>query len=129
MFQPPPSYEHGPATSKLETSAGERIYAAHLPDDDADYTVLFSHGNAADLGYELPTLRALRGLGFAVMGYDYAGYGPSEGPPHHGRGGTRARGGGARGARIEARGPACGRLFSHRAMEGTGGTEGSFVGK
>lgn len=43
-------------------------------------TILFSHGNAVDLGLLLPFLRDLgRALKVNVMGYDYTGYGCSTG--------------------------------------------------
>lgn len=64
---------------KLALPDGTRITAAWLPNPRARTTILYSHGNAEDLGDALPTLEALHGLGFAVLGYDYPGYGTSEG--------------------------------------------------
>lgn len=48
----------------------------------AKLTVLYSHGNAVDLGQMLPIYRDLsRALKVNVMGYDYSGYGCSDGLP------------------------------------------------
>jgi fermentation-respiration switch protein FrsA (DUF1100 family) len=53
----------------------------YLPNAKADYTLLFSHGNAEDLGDDLPMLEEFRAAGFAVFAYDYRGYGTSPGRP------------------------------------------------
>ena len=82
IFQPQPSsYSDGPDILKLTTADGETISAVHLPNADAEFTVLHSHGNAEDLGDILPFLRALHAKGYAVLAYDYRGYGTSEGKP------------------------------------------------
>jgi len=56
-----------------------RIAAVYLPNPSARYTLLFSHGNAEDLGDDLPMLAEFRNAGYAVFAYDYRGYGDSEG--------------------------------------------------
>jgi hypothetical protein len=56
-----------------------RLAAVYLPNPSARYTLLFSHGNAEDLGDDLPMLAEFRNAGFAVFAYDYRGYGASEG--------------------------------------------------
>jgi abhydrolase domain-containing protein 17 len=66
---------------KLKTRDGHSIAALYLPNSVAEYTILVSHGNAEDLGYMLPFLSELRRHGFAVIAYDYYGYGHSEGKP------------------------------------------------
>ncbi len=82
IFLPPaPQYVDDPGMLKLRTAAGERISAVYLPNPRADYTILYSHGNAEDLGVIQPILPVLRDLGFAVLAYDYRGYGTSEGRP------------------------------------------------
>ena len=82
MFLPPPaSYAAGGDIVMLETADGARIAAVHLPNPDATHTVLYSHGNAEDLGRVRPALHAVRRAGFAVFAYDYRGYGLSEGRP------------------------------------------------
>ena len=80
MFLPPaPTYRDTADILKVPTSGGERIAAVYLPNPAATYTVLFSHGNAEDLGWVLPSLSPLRDLGFGVFAYDYRGYGLSQG--------------------------------------------------
>src|SRR3989475_3578161 len=61
------------------TSGQVSISAVSLPNVSARYTLLFSHGNAEDLGDDLPMLNELRRAGFAVFAYDYRGYGTSQG--------------------------------------------------
>ena len=80
IFLPPaPTYRDTADILKVPTSGGERIAAIYLPNPAATYTVLFSHGNAEDLGWVLPSLPPLRDLGFGVFAYDYRGYGLSQG--------------------------------------------------
>lgn len=62
-------------------SGGQRITAVYLPNPDAKYTLLFSHGNAEDLGDALSFLVMFRQAGFSVFAYDYRGYGTSTGRP------------------------------------------------
>ncbi|HEU5401293.1 MAG TPA: alpha/beta hydrolase [Terriglobales bacterium] len=57
----------------------ETITAIYLPNPSARFTLLFSHGNAEDVGSDLPLLDIYRQAGFAVFAYDYRGYGTSEG--------------------------------------------------
>lgn len=79
FLAPPAQYGDDRGILKLRTAAGERISALYLANPRADYTMLYSHGNAEDLGVIRPILPALRDLGFAVLAYDYRGYGTSEG--------------------------------------------------
>ena len=62
-------------------SGDQRITAVYLPNPNAKYTLLFSHGNAEDLGDALSFLQMYREAGFAVFAYDYRGYGTSTGHP------------------------------------------------
>lgn len=62
-------------------SGDHTITAVHVPNAEARYTLLFSHGNAEDLGDNAPFFAALRDAGFGVFAYDYRGYGTSEGRP------------------------------------------------
>jgi abhydrolase domain-containing protein 17 len=81
MFRPaPPSYRTLPGLVRIPVD-GDTLAAVWLPNPTARYTVLYSHGNAEDLGDDLPVLRALRDRGFAVLAYDYRGYGLSTGTP------------------------------------------------
>src|SRR3989338_3221925 len=46
----------------------------------SDYCVLYSHGNAEDLGQIVPLLWKISNeFGIAAASYDYLGYGPSRG--------------------------------------------------
>jgi fermentation-respiration switch protein FrsA (DUF1100 family) len=82
VFQPPPaSYQDTDEVLKLESAGGARISALHLPHPEAEFTLLFSHGNAEDLGHNAFFFQALHEAGFAVFAYDYQGYGTSEGAP------------------------------------------------
>lgn len=66
---------------KLNTIDNKSIGAKYLPNINAKYTILYSHGNAEDLGAIEPFLENLQRQGFAVFAYDYHGYGISEGKP------------------------------------------------
>ncbi|MEW6131155.1 MAG: alpha/beta hydrolase [Acidobacteriota bacterium] len=80
IFQPPkPGYQDSPEILKLQTRNGTRIAAIFLAHEKAEYTVLYSHGNAEDLGGMRPILEAIRRLGVNVCAYDYPGYGLSDG--------------------------------------------------
>ncbi|XP_060192765.1 uncharacterized protein LOC132622220 [Lycium barbarum] len=67
---------------KLPTKKGTEIVAVYIRNPAAILTVLYSHGNAADLGqmYDLFT-ELSQHLRVNLMGYDYSGYGRSTGKP------------------------------------------------
>ncbi|XP_057856295.2 uncharacterized protein LOC131065715 [Cryptomeria japonica] len=67
---------------KLPTRRGQEIVAMYVRNPTASLTLLYSHGNAADLGqmYELFVELSLH-LRVNLMGYDYSGYGQSTGKP------------------------------------------------
>jgi hypothetical protein len=82
IFQPPsPGYEDGPEIVRLPTAEGDTVAALHLPNPRADFTVLFAHGNAEDVGWSRPYFEELRRAGFSVLAFDYPGYGTSTGRP------------------------------------------------
>ncbi|XP_021739364.1 protein ABHD17B-like [Chenopodium quinoa] len=68
---------------KLSTKKGNEIVAVFMRNPVAKLTVLYSHGNAADLGqmYELFGELSIH-LRVNLMGYDYSGYGQSTGKPN-----------------------------------------------
>lgn len=66
---------------KLKTRDGEQISARYQDNPQASYTILFSHGNAEDIGIIEPFTWRLRDLGLSVLTYDYQGYGTSSGSP------------------------------------------------
>ncbi|GLU10767.1 hypothetical protein SLE2022_275520 [Rubroshorea leprosula] len=67
---------------KLRTERGNDIVSVHIKHPKASATLLYSHGNAADLGqmFELFVELSNR-LRINLMGYDYSGYGQSTGKP------------------------------------------------
>jgi abhydrolase domain-containing protein 17 len=81
MFRPPPpSYRTVPGMVTIPVD-GDTLAAVWLANPAARFTVLYSHGNAEDLGGDGPLLQALHDRGFAVLAYDYRGYGRSTGRP------------------------------------------------
>lgn len=80
IFQPQPSsYKDDADIIKLDTPGGKKISAKYYTNKQAVYTILFSHGNAEDIGDIEPLIWYLRDAGFNVLTYDYRGYGTSEG--------------------------------------------------
>jgi abhydrolase domain-containing protein 17 len=73
----------------VATEDGARIAVLHLPHQDARFTLLYSHGNAEDLGHLSPLLEMLHDAGFAILAYDYRGYGTSTGGPATAHGASR----------------------------------------
>lgn len=88
FFLPAVGYEHVPEQDEtavlLTTTDGNTIAARYLHNPDSRTTILFSHGNASDLGSILPNLELLRDAGYSVFAYDYPGYGHSPGKPTEG---------------------------------------------
>lgn len=82
IFQPPPSsYQDTNQIIKLDSGDGAQVSAIYLPNAQAHYTILYSHGNAEDIGQLLPIFRLIKEIGFSVFAYDYRGYGTSSGTP------------------------------------------------
>ncbi|XP_047973405.1 alpha/beta hydrolase domain-containing protein 17B-like [Salvia hispanica] len=67
---------------RLPTRRGSEIVAVYVRHPMATSTLLYSHGNAADLGqmYELFIELSIH-LRVNLLGYDYSGYGQSTGKP------------------------------------------------
>lgn len=82
IFLPQPaSYRDDDRIIKLTDADGTAISVRYLPNPAARFTILLSHGNAEDLGDLEPLLRAYQTHGYAVISYDYSGYGTSGGTP------------------------------------------------
>jgi len=82
IFIPPRSgYTKSPKFIELVTADSHRIFAYYLPNKNAKYTLLVSHGNAEDIGYMRPLFQEMHKHGFAVFSYDYHGYGEGTGTP------------------------------------------------
>ncbi|GMN64072.1 hypothetical protein TIFTF001_033152 [Ficus carica] len=66
----------------LDTKGGNKIVATFWKHPFARFTLLYSHGNAADLGQMHDLFIELRAhLRLNIMSYDYSGYGASTGKP------------------------------------------------
>lgn len=82
IFHPPrATYRDTCHILKLKTVDRRQVSAMYLPNQCATYLILYSHGNAEDLGMVRDMLEAWKEMGYSVFGYDYAGYGTSEGKP------------------------------------------------
>jgi abhydrolase domain-containing protein 17 len=78
----PPSASYDAARLPVRTipvGDGDSLALLHLARGHERFTIIHSHGNAEDLGDVLPLLELIRGAGFAVIAYDYRGYGLSSG--------------------------------------------------
>ncbi|MDH5181509.1 MAG: alpha/beta hydrolase [Gammaproteobacteria bacterium] len=64
---------------RLTTADGVRLHAWYVPNRQAKYTLLFSHGNAGNISHRLDSIKIFHELGLSVLIYDYRGYGQSEG--------------------------------------------------
>lgn len=83
VFQPPDAtYTKDPNLIWLHTSEHEVIPAFFI-DRDAKFTLLFSHGNAEDIGMIIQYFRELSHiLEVNIFAYEYTGYGMSTGEPY-----------------------------------------------
>ena len=82
MFHPNFSVHRDTKDRIMVTAAdGVAIAMAHRPAKSGHYTLLFSHGNAEDIGDLEFLFRQLNAIGFSVFAYDYRGFGASEGTP------------------------------------------------
>lgn len=83
IFIPPaPSYASDfNGLIRLTTESGESVAALHYPARPGMPTLLYSHGNAEDLGQATEFYQAWHEMGFGVFAYDFPGYGQSTGTP------------------------------------------------
>jgi fermentation-respiration switch protein FrsA (DUF1100 family) len=83
MFYPPAyAYQLDTATELIATPDGEKLAVAFYPPQDTNaLIILFSHGNAENLGQMRPVLEEFNARGYGVCAYDYRGYGLSTGKP------------------------------------------------
>ncbi|HOO46039.1 MAG TPA: alpha/beta hydrolase [Deltaproteobacteria bacterium] len=82
IFYPhPSSYGYGDPYVHIPSPTGDMITIRELGHPDARYTILYSHGNAEDLGDLEGVFQAFLAHGFSVAAYDYSGYGTSTGTP------------------------------------------------
>lgn len=80
IFHPSPSsYTQDHRYFGVETSTGNNIACRFLPNQSSRYLIIYSHGNAEDLGHIEGLLKGFRHTGMSVLAYDYPGYGLSGG--------------------------------------------------
>ncbi len=70
-----------PGLIKIPATDGLQLSTFYVQNPQAEFTILFSHGNAEDLGDMRPFLEELLSAGFSVLAWDYRGYGANEGRP------------------------------------------------
>ena len=83
IFMPPrPSYSsEASALVMIPSASGNPVAAFHYPAQAGKPTVLYSHGNAEDIGQSITLYQAWKDLGWGVLAYDFPGYGRSPGRP------------------------------------------------
>ena len=84
VFRPPdtPYPDERSHFIEIPSPGSTHISAAYLPPDEGMPTLLWSHGNAENLGSIEQSLEGFKELGFGVLAYDYPGYGESPGKPN-----------------------------------------------
>ena len=80
-FEPPEKYGLSVEQVWLRTEDGVKLNAWYLPTPTASQVLLLFHGNASNLGTDLPRLQLFAHLGVNLFEVDYRGYGKSEGSP------------------------------------------------
>lgn len=81
IFQPQES-SYQESLQYIKIRSGEDVlFARYLKNPEAKYTVLFSHGNAEDIGELSLFFQEIYNQGLSVLAYDYSGYGMSTGQP------------------------------------------------
>lgn len=80
IFHPPKPTNFKESDSTHNIKVGNKtIKATYLPAPNSEYVLLYSHGNAEDLGMMHPIFEYYQQRGYAIFAYDYQGYGLSEG--------------------------------------------------
>lgn len=78
---PPSSYQENADIFRLNSTDGTDLAATYLPAKGKDHLLIYSHGNAEDIGSARPFLQRFQAKGISVLAYDYPGYGTSRGRP------------------------------------------------
>ena len=74
-FPSPNTYEREVEDVWLQTADGVRINAFYRSNPASKQVLLWFHGNAENIGYDLEHLRALAKIGVNILAVDYRGYG------------------------------------------------------
>lgn len=80
FFPPKPTYASSDNILFIKTDQ-QQIAAVYLKNENSTHTILYSHGNAVDLGGLQRMIGNFYNNGFSVLAYDYSGYGLSDGSP------------------------------------------------
>jgi len=81
IYNTPAAYKLAYDDLTLKTGDGNTVNAWYIPTNKAEYTILFCHGNAGNLGNRIESIDFFHRHGFNVMIFDYPGYGKSSGTP------------------------------------------------
>lgn len=65
----------------IKTTDGEQLHGWFFPNEEAEYVVVMSHGNAGNISGRIDIAKLLNGVGVSILLYDYRGYGQSSGKP------------------------------------------------
>ena len=81
IFLPPaPSYtESLQGYTKIPSKTAAPVAAIHLKAPPNSPTIIYSHGNAEDIGHNIEIFAELHDRGFGIIAYDYPGYGLTPG--------------------------------------------------
>jgi abhydrolase domain-containing protein 17 len=79
--RPPARYERTADHFYLTAPDGVKINARYWPNPGARHTILFCHGNGEDLGSVSTYLEDYHKHGYAILSWEYRGYGYSGGEP------------------------------------------------
>ena len=64
-----------------EMTIGEHISAAWFPVSDANFTIVYCHGNGGNISHRFAMAKHFHEMGWPVLLFDYRGYGKSTGGP------------------------------------------------
>lgn len=79
---PPVGYSDSPDIIKFPyDEQGNAVSMVYLDDPESRFLVFYNHGNGEDLQSALGRIKDLRAAGYAVLAWDYPGYGTSDGKP------------------------------------------------
>ncbi|MBS1372316.1 MAG: alpha/beta hydrolase [Lentisphaeria bacterium] len=81
IFQPPRGTPQQSGATMLEVASGISIAVRFTPPPEGGRLLLYSHGNAEDLGSIRYRLSQYAERGYGIAAYDYEGYGASGGEP------------------------------------------------
>ncbi|MEX0331943.1 MAG: alpha/beta hydrolase [Puniceicoccaceae bacterium] len=78
---PPPGYSDSKDIIRFPYDDGKSVAMVFLDNPGSRHLIFYHHGNGEDLHSAIFRMQALREAGCAVLGWDYPGYGTSDGKP------------------------------------------------